>query len=50
MMFNSEGNPNMILPKEYSWKLFPKNNESLWLAKQDYEKDWGKLQMKSVVE
>lgn len=40
----------MIVPHEFVWKLFPKNTESLWMAKQDADKDWGNLQMKSHVE
>lgn len=31
------------------WKVFSKNNESLWMGKQDIDRDWGNLKMNSHV-
>lgn len=38
------------MPHEMVWKIFAKNNETIWIAKQDYSKDWDKIEMKVCVE
>jgi len=50
VIFHTENNPNFIVPLEMTWKIFQKNNETMWIAKQDYEKDWGQFSIKISVE
>lgn len=50
LTFSLEDNPNFIAPQEFIWQILPKSSESLWIAKQDYSKDWGKLDITMHVE
>ena len=50
IIFHVNENSNFIMPHEMVWKIFAKNNETIWIAKQDYSKDWDKIEMKVCVE
>lgn len=45
MIFNFSEPCNFVAPKTFSWKIASKSNESLWMAKQDWEQNWGDLHM-----
>ena len=50
LLFKKGENANTLLPCEVSYKVGMKSNETISLAKQNVEKDWGNISIEVMEE